>query len=168
MTEKDRKKLAEEIAIFRYEIIADLARRPLGSKRLSAELARKAGQTYTVPGSSRTHFAAETIRDWLKLYHRGGFDALLPGTRKDAGQARALSRKLIDLLVETKEENPELTVQQVIDRVQAKEASAKGLLHYSTVHRHLAHAGSLRTEREPTRTAKTFGGSPTRRQEVSG
>jgi transposase len=35
--------------------------------------------------------AAETLRDWLKAYRRGGFEALLPKQRADRGQVRTVT-----------------------------------------------------------------------------
>jgi len=79
-----------EIALFRYGLIADLVRLEPGSKGLYALLAQKAAGEYAIPGSSRTRVAAETLRDWLKAYRSGGFEALLPKPRADRGQARSL------------------------------------------------------------------------------
>jgi putative transposase len=65
-------------------------------------------------GSRRTAVAQETIRDWLKKYRRGGFDALLPKSRTDRGKPRKLPREVSDLLLAAKEEDPDLTVPLVI------------------------------------------------------
>ena len=37
----------------------------------------KAEKTYTIPGTTRTRVAAETMRHWINDYRRGGFEALL-------------------------------------------------------------------------------------------
>lgn len=58
--------------------------------------------------------AAETLRDWLKAYRRGGFEALLPKERADRGQVRALPAAVAEALLATKEDNPRLSVQLVI------------------------------------------------------
>lgn len=72
-----------DIGLFRYGLIADRLQLPPGSKGLYEHLAAKAALDYTIPGSSRTRVAAETLRDWLKAYRRGGFEALLPKERAD-------------------------------------------------------------------------------------
>jgi len=47
--------------------------------------------------------AAETIRDWLKRYRRGGFEALLPKPRADRGQSRRLPAAVVEALLAAKE-----------------------------------------------------------------
>jgi putative transposase len=68
----------QSIGLFRYGLIADLLQLPPGGKGLYEHLAAKAALDYTIPGSRRTRVAAETLRDWLKAYRRGGFEALRP------------------------------------------------------------------------------------------
>ena len=80
--------LRREIALFRYRIIADLLPLVPGSPGIGAKLHAKAEEHYTIPGTHRTRVAAETMRDWLQLYRRGGFDALYPKPRADRGQPR--------------------------------------------------------------------------------
>ena len=66
----------EAVALFRYGLIADLLHLPAGHRRLAAQLRAKAERDYEIPGSVRRRVAAETLRDWLYAYRRGGFDAL--------------------------------------------------------------------------------------------
>ena len=114
---KDYVDLDQEAALFRFGVIADLVHLPPGTKGLYTKLREKAGKEYVIPGSRRTAVAQETIRDWLKKYRRGGFDALLPESRTDMGKPRKLPRKVADLLLAAKEENPDLTVPMVIKKV---------------------------------------------------
>jgi hypothetical protein len=79
---------AQAVALFRYGLIADPLQLEPGSKGLYALIEHKAAGEYTIPGSPRTRVAGETLRDWLKAYRRGGFDALLPKRRADRGQSR--------------------------------------------------------------------------------
>ena len=64
----------DEVALFRYGIIADFANLPRGTKGLYAMITKKADQDYLIPGSRRTRVSEETIRSWLKKYRKGGFD----------------------------------------------------------------------------------------------
>jgi putative transposase len=83
--------------------------------------------------------AAETIRDWLKRYRRGGFDALLPKPRADRGQARSLPPEVVEVLLATKEANSKLSVQLVIREARKRPEVPEDLpLPPSTVHRLLA------------------------------
>ena len=134
--------LHEQVALFRYGIIADFANLPPGTTGLYALIKKKAEKSYRIPGSKRTKVAEETIRSWLKTYRKGGFDALQPKIRKDKGKARRLPLEVADVLLAVKEESPELTVPLVI-----KKAVTSGLipagthLPQSTVYKLLARHG---------------------------
>ena len=60
--------LAEEIALFRYGLIADVVRLDPGSSGIYAQLRERAAQQYDIPGSSKRRVAAETMRAWVKAY----------------------------------------------------------------------------------------------------
>jgi putative transposase len=141
-------KTRDEIALFRYGLIADLLHRPDGEKGLYALLREKAERTYTIPGSRRTRVAAETLRDWLAEYRRGGFDALRPQPRRDQGRARAIPQEIADLLCQLKEETPALSVQAVIERAHAVVAAAELHLAPATVHRLLSRHGLMEKQRQ--------------------
>ncbi len=107
-------------------------------------MAAKAALDYTIPGSTRTRVAAETLRDWLKAYRRGGFDALLPKERADRGQARALPAAAVEALLGAKEGNPKLSVQLVIREARkCADVPPELPLPSSTVHRLLTRHGLM-------------------------
>jgi putative transposase len=108
--------LSEQIALFRYGIIADFVHLAPGTKGLYAQIRKKAALEYSIPGSRRTRVAEETIRSWLKKYRRNGFDGLLPKTRSDRGKPRRLPLEVIDVLLAIKEKEPELTVPLAIKK----------------------------------------------------
>jgi len=134
----DRKALA----LFRYGLIADLIHLPAGSRGLYALLRQKAAVDYTIPGSKRVRVAPETLRHWLKDYRRGGFDALVPVDRADRGHSRALPQAVADALLSLKEEQPHLSIPQLISSVGSSVPEA-GPLAPSTVHRLLKRAGLM-------------------------
>lgn len=133
------------VALFRYGLIAEFVHLPLSSPGLYARLQEKAEQSYTIPGSTRTRVAVETLRDWLKSYRRGGFDALLPKPRTDRGRSRALPPAIAESLLGLKEELPQLSIPQLI-RVAAKRGIATDSqpLPRATVHRLFSRAGLMR------------------------
>jgi len=132
------------VALFRYGLIADLVQLPPGTKGLYDLIAQKAEREYTIPGTTRTRVAPETIRDWLKQYRRGGFDALLPKPRADRGRSRSLPAQVVDTLLAIKEGNPKLSVQLVIREArQRPEVPPELPLPPATVHRLLARHGLM-------------------------
>lgn len=126
----------QAVALFRYGLIADLIHLPPGSPGISEQLKAKAEQEHTIPGSRRRRVAAETLRDWLKRYRRGGFDALLPKPRADRGQPRRLPDTVTESLIALKEQYPRLSVRLLITRARESGAiPADQPLPVSTVYR---------------------------------
>ena len=134
----------QALALFRYGLIAEFIQLPAGSRGLYAQLREKARADYTIPGSQRTRVAPETLRHWLKDYRRGGFDALLPKGRADRGHSRALPQAVADALLSLKDEQPGLSIPQLIRAMQQSGAAPASLvLPPSTVHRLLSRAGLM-------------------------
>jgi putative transposase len=134
----------QAVALFRYGLIADLLPLPPGTRGLYDLIRAKADRDYAIPGTTRTRVAPETLRDWLKRYRKGGFDALLPKPRADRGRPRALPAAVVDALLGIKEGNPALSVQLVIREARAlPEVPPELPLPPSTVHRLLARHGLM-------------------------
>ena len=142
----------QAVALFRYGLIADLLHLPNGGAGLQQRLAEKAAREYTIPGTARTQIAAETVRDWLKRYRKGGFDALLPKQRSDRGRSRGLPPEVADHLLSIKEANPKLSVRLVIEHARASgQVPAELPLPSATVHRLLSRHGLMNASPdEPT------------------
>jgi len=142
----EKKKTRNElVALFRYGVIADLVHLPRGTKGLYEMLEEKAAKSWPIPFSTRSRVAEETIRTWLRTWRGGGFEALKPKVRKDAGDSRALPQEVKDLLVLIKEESPELSVQLCIKEALARGKVPDGLqLAPTTVHRVLSRAGLMK------------------------
>jgi hypothetical protein len=135
---------AQAVALFRYGLIAEFIHLPAEHKGLYARLREKAAHSYVIPGSTRTRIAAETLRDWLKLYRRGGFQALVPQPRADLGSARGIGPELALALVGLKEERPELGIPQLIRAAQQRGLVPAGEhLAHTTVYRLIKRAGLM-------------------------
>jgi len=154
----EQKERAEKIALFRYGVLGDLVHwssHPSAAKddtgRTLAQILReKAAREYEIPFSKRTRVAEETLRDWLKAYRKGGFDALRPKARTDIGVARVIPQALADVLIETKEEHPDWSVRLVIQNATESKRVPEGItLKPTTVHRLLSRHGLMERE-EPT------------------
>jgi putative transposase len=153
----DKNNLQEQVALFRYGIIADFINLDAGSRGLYAQLKKKAAQHYTIPGSRRTRVAEETIRSWLKKYRKDGFDGLLPKARNDLGKARRLPLAVQDILLTIKEENPEFTVPLVIKKARTSGQVAGDIrLPESTVYKLLARHGLTKKQSTPGKDHRRF------------
>lgn len=142
----------EAIALFRYGLIADLLHLPPGHRRLQAQLREKAEREYEIPGSARRRVAAETLRDWLYAYRRGGFDALKPRPRRDTGHTRAVPQAVADQLCALKEAHPTFSVAMLIATARQQQLVPPPIvLAPATVHRLLSRQGLMaRPSDEPT------------------
>lgn len=146
-------KLREQIALFRYGVIAELVHHPPGERGLRVLLREKAARVYEIPGSRRHQVAEETMRGWLTAYRRGGFEALHPKPRSDQGHSRAIPQAVADLLCAMKEDQPTLSVAQLIEQAQgrAELAACEGtVLAPSTVHRLLSRHNLMSRPTETT------------------
>jgi transposase InsO family protein len=149
----DDQERREQIALFRYGVIADLIHLPRGKgSGLYDKLREKSDRDWEIPFTLRRRLATETMRDWLTAYRKGGFDTLKPKIRKDNGLTRAIPQRVADLIVETKEAHRELSVPLLLDKVAAEHDLPEGLeLKPATVHRLLARHGlNRKAAGEPT------------------
>ncbi|MFO0692566.1 MAG: DDE-type integrase/transposase/recombinase [Polyangiales bacterium] len=149
--------LRQQVALFRYGVIADLAHLSMRHRGLYKLLEEKAAREYEIPGSLRRRVAAETIRGWLRDYRRGGFEALVPKVRADAGSARSIPAEVVDVLCHVKDEHPDLSVPLVIAFVRKEHGDlvpAELPLPESTVHRLLARRGLTKKRKADDGTSK--------------
>lgn len=140
-----------QIALFRYGLIADLVQLPSHHRGLYKLLEEKALREYEIPGTLRRHVAVETMRGWLRDYRRGGFDALLPKVRSDRGAARAIPPRVLDLLCELKDAEPDLSIPLVIQKARQEHPTIvtdELELPLSTVHRLLARRGLTKRRKD--------------------
>ena len=157
--DNDGEKRAEEVALFRFGVIGDLVHLPKGrGSGLSDRLEEKAAIKYTIPYSTKTDLAKETIRSWLNQYRKGGMALLYPKPRSDAGKARRLPRDVVDLLCCIKEEQYDLTVAEVIKeaREYPKMVPESMALPLSTVHRILSVHGLMKKKKHPGKDLRRF------------
>lgn len=130
------KEVAERIALFRHGLIARLLPRAMTPQQRQQEVMRIVAEEHQIPGSLRTRVAHSTLREWLRLYQAGGFEALKPRKRIDTGHPRALAPELADDLLKLKESDPDLSIRLIIEQVREKGLIARDAhLPVSTVHR---------------------------------
>ena len=128
--------LSERMAVFRYGLISRLLPQDLSDEQRRNELKRIVDSEHTIPGTTRTRIAESTVRDWMRRYRLGGFNALKPKTRSDQGSPRALAPALAERLLELKEADPTRTIRECVALVRAEPGiDTSGALSQSTVHR---------------------------------
>ena len=130
------KELIERIALFRHGLIARVLPADLTPQQRQQEMQRISSEQHQIPGSLRTRVAYSTLREWVKLYRNGGFDALKPRKRGDSGHPRALAPELAEQLLQRKEAEPDLSIRLIIEQLRGEGVMDKDQhVPVSTVHR---------------------------------
>lgn len=149
---------ALEIALFRYNCIAELVRGPLPRGEQNRILQRLAHREWEAPGGVKVRVSVSALKAWLARYRQGGFEALKPRTRSDQGRPRAVDGTLLDRLAQLKAELPQRSVPQLIRLLEKDPSSgiAPGSLKRATIYRHLAARGLTARTRKIRRAYHPF------------
>jgi len=131
------------------------ARLEHGDRRLY--FTQAAARQHQRPDGRIVRLSVRTIEAWYYSYRRGGFDALLPRGRSDAGACRAIHPELADLIVRAKRERPRRSIRRIIRMLERAGVVRRGELKRATVHRLLAaHGVSGRPRRGASAERRSF------------
>jgi len=137
---------AQQVALFRSEIIGALLHRELGRGQLAQELFTLSQQRFRPPGAVRTRtFSVPTLQRWLYAYKHKGLLGLRPQPRKDRGRGRHLTPALKTLLCDIRREHPEASVPLILRTLERDGRLDKGSVSCATVRRLLGEQGLDRT-----------------------
>lgn len=126
----------EAVALFRAQVIGDLAARQLDHGDLAAELRERAQQRFRPPGSDLTRsYSVPTLERWLYRLRAGGVQALRPQQRSDAGVARVLDDVTRTLLLEVRREHPSMSAALIVRTLERKGRLATGEISVNTLRR---------------------------------
>jgi len=107
MTDIKAKDRAEEVALFRAEIIGALSRQDLPRGALRAALRELREKHFRPPRSKITRtFSVPTLERWYYRYRATGLDGLRPSPRSDRGRAQELTPEQRTLLCDIRREHP--------------------------------------------------------------
>jgi transposase len=129
-----------ELALLRYQIISAYLSldRPRGQRRTLLE--HLASQRWALPDGREVHFAAATLRGWVRKFRKGGLAALENAPRPAPG-VQVLDEAQKALLCRLKRDVPARSVERVIEIAEETGLIEPGLLKRSTVHRALQSRG---------------------------
>ncbi len=137
-------KMREQVALFRYGLIVPLINgQILDQKEYLAEVSNRVHDT---PYYGAREFTAKTITNWLRLYKRGGFDALKPKVRNDKGDTRAIRGELKEKILQARTEQMDMPVKLFYEHLVKKGIFLPNQVSYSTLNRYL-HRNNLASER---------------------
>jgi putative transposase len=136
LTDLKPKDRAEAIALFRSEVIGNVARRALSHGALEHALIELSQQRFRSPFSEAPRsFSVPTLQRWLYAYKKGGLNALRPRARRDKGRGRELTEGQRQLLLDIRRENPDATTTVILRTLVADGRLDKGQVSLTTVRR---------------------------------
>ncbi|CAM4413204.1 DDE-type integrase/transposase/recombinase [Paenibacillus alkaliterrae] len=105
----------QEIAAFRFGVIAPVLQRKLAPGHRYALLRELAAQTYTIPYSVSTRISIRSLERYLQAYEQGGgFEALKPKTREKRGSLHDLDPQVLSMALSLRHELPSRSVETII------------------------------------------------------
>lgn len=126
---------AREIGLFRYALIREAADPALSTRQRGRLVRELAAREHTGPFGDRVHVSRVTIDRWILAWRRGGFDALLPSTRRCDPRTSA---SVLELAAALKREVPARTAAQVAAILTAHAGPGGVVPSARTLQRHFA------------------------------
>lgn len=102
---------AREVGLFRYALIREAADPGLSTRQRGRLVRELAEREHTGPFGQRVRISRVTLDKWILAWRRGGFEALLPSTRRCDPRSSA---SLLELAVALKREVPARTAAQIV------------------------------------------------------
>lgn len=134
----------QEIANFRYGLIAPIIHRKLKPGEQAALLREIAGHTYDIPGSAEKKVSIRTLERYVQAYRTGGWEALKPSPRADKMQSKTIPEDVLAKAIALKKEQPGRSVRQIIAILELAKYVQPGVLKESTLSKQLKRRGCTR------------------------
>jgi putative transposase len=126
---------AEEVALFRAQVLGPVLNRELHRGELLAELRVLAKHRFRPPGSTRTRtFSVPTLLRWRRRYLAQGLAGLCPASRR-SGNALAVSDETRDLLLDIRRQHPAVPANLVLETLVLDGRIESGAVSPQTVRR---------------------------------
>ncbi len=143
MTEEMKKR----IATFRFGVISDIVTSSNLDYGEQERLVReKCERQWEIPYTPRTYISRSTVFDWIRKYKESGnkLDSLYPKGRCDAGVSRTIDDETVAFIIQTKKENPALSLENLINQTVRKNSGlTRHMLPESNVYRILKSQGMI-------------------------
>lgn len=130
-----------EIAAFRFGLIAPIAQRQLQPGERYALLREIAKGIYTIPGSEKTTVSVRSLERYVQKYEEGGFEALKPKLRVKKGTLKDMDPAILDRAIALRKELPSRSVDQVIRILELEEYISRGEVKIRTLSRYFQEQG---------------------------
>lgn len=144
----------QAIATFRFEVIAPLVVKPLGSGERAHLVRTLAARLWKTPDGRTIRIHARTITRWVARYRARSFAGLLPEERADRGVGRLLPEQVVARAIALRQEDPERSVRQIIRIIELEGLAEPGKIKRTTLGDALCRSGVSRAE--VTRSKQAF------------
>ncbi len=134
----------QEMANFRYGLIAPIIHRKLKPGEQAALLREIAAHTYDIPGSTDKKVSIRTLERYVQAYRTGGWEALKPSPRADKLQSKTIPEDIMAKAMALKKEQPGRSVRQIIAILELAKYVQPGELKESTLSKQLKRRGCTR------------------------
>ncbi|HLF81944.1 MAG TPA: DDE-type integrase/transposase/recombinase [Anaerolineales bacterium] len=104
----------QQIALFRYQVIAPLVSLAGSRGTLRREMQRIAARSHDHPCRGPTRYGYGTIEEWHYLYKRDGLDGLLPAVRRDRGRSRVIDDQTAERIETLAHRRPDLDARGIL------------------------------------------------------
>ena len=108
MEQKQRDAIKNEIALFRYGLIAPVVTNTFEESNKLEYFKKVASKKYIVNGQEE-QYSWQTIKGWYLKYLKDGYNALINKTRNDCHSSRKLNDETITRIKELKKEFPHIS-----------------------------------------------------------
>lgn len=139
----DEEKMAQEIANFRYGLIADIISRsdldPGEQKEILIDVVSK---HYDIPYSTKNTVSLRTLERYLSVYRKEGIDGLKP--KKSGPRCGRVPAEYMQKAIDLRRENPKRSIERIIFMLEESGEVPPGILKSSTVYDHCAKLGLTR------------------------
>lgn len=105
-----RRQRAQQVALFRYQLICPALDPALSTKARGRIVRAIAARTHAGPFGGQHTFSRDTLDRWIRRHRAGGFDALAPSIRQPGTR---IDTSVLELAVALKRENPDRTAAQI-------------------------------------------------------
>jgi putative transposase len=132
----DQEKIRNEIALFKFSLIAPIINGTMTGS-IKDYLEGVCAKPYQIPGRGLKELSPNTVRRWLLDYRRHGLDGLKRKPRQDKGFFRHLSHEIAQTIREIKSLNPNKTATAIYHELLANGLLNSKPVSLSTIQRYL-------------------------------
>lgn len=139
----------QEIALFKFSLIAPLVNNTYESESKMQYFREMASKTHVLPNGDTAKYSSYTIKSWYLKYNKLGIDGLMPKIRNDAGQPRSFNEETTKKIHAIKEQYPYITGKMVYQKLIEEGYIKASNVSVSSVYRYIKENNLKRNQLAP-------------------